>query len=115
MPPPRRMSSIVWMDLEMTGLDVEKDRIMEMACLITDNSLNIIAEGPHLIINQPSTLLESMNEWCMNTHTKVCKFIFISKLPVAIYFLVFYILYRLDYWMRAKNQQLQSIKQKNKC
>lgn len=70
------MSSIVWMDLEMTGLEVEKDRILEIACLITDNSLNIIAEGPNLIINQPNSLLDSMNEWCMDTHTKVYNIIF---------------------------------------
>lgn len=69
--PPRRMSSIVWMDLEMTGLNYKHDRIMEVACLITDNSLNIIAEGPHLIINQPQTLLDGMDEWCTTTHTKV--------------------------------------------
>lgn len=69
--PPRRMSSIVWIDMEMTGLDVEKDRIMEVACLITDNSLNITAEGPHLIINQPTSLLDTMDEWCLKTHTKV--------------------------------------------
>lgn len=70
-PPPRRMTSIVWLDLEMTGLDYKRDRIMEIACLITDNSLNIIAEGPHLIINQPQSLLDSMGEWCTATHTKV--------------------------------------------
>lgn len=66
------MSPIVWIDMEMTGLDVEKDRIMEVACLITDNSLNITAEGPHLIINQPTSLLDTMDEWCTKTHTKVC-------------------------------------------
>lgn len=65
------MTSIVWLDLEMTGLDYKRDRIMEIACLITDNSLNIIAEGPHLIINQPQSLLDSMGEWCTATHTKV--------------------------------------------
>ncbi|XP_037051757.1 probable oligoribonuclease isoform X2 [Bradysia coprophila] len=64
------MSALVWMDLEMTGLDYKHDRIMEIACLITDNSMNIIAEGPHLIINQPQSLLDGMNEWCTTTHTQ---------------------------------------------
>ncbi|XP_037051756.1 oligoribonuclease isoform X1 [Bradysia coprophila] len=68
--PPRKMSALVWMDLEMTGLDYKHDRIMEIACLITDNSMNIIAEGPHLIINQPQSLLDGMNEWCTTTHTQ---------------------------------------------
>lgn len=65
------MSLLTWIDMEMTGLDIEKDRIMEIACLITDNSLNIIAEGPNIIIKQPDELLNSMNEWCLSTHTKV--------------------------------------------
>lgn len=65
------MSSIVWMDLEMTGLNYKHERILEIACLITDNSLNVIAEGPHLIINQPQSLLDGMDEWNTTTHTKV--------------------------------------------
>lgn len=68
------MSSIVWIDMEMTGLNYKHDRIMEIACLITDNSLNIIAEGPNLIINQPQSLLDGMNEWCTTTHTQVIQF-----------------------------------------
>ncbi|XP_063698110.1 oligoribonuclease, mitochondrial [Culicoides brevitarsis] len=60
---------IVWIDMEMTGLDVHQDRIMEIACLITDHQLNIIAEGPNVIIKQPDALLQGMNEWCTKTHT----------------------------------------------
>ena len=55
----------------MTGLDVEKDRILEIGCLVTDKNLNIIAEGPNLIINQPEELLKNMNEWCIKQHSKV--------------------------------------------
>ncbi|XP_039577917.1 oligoribonuclease, mitochondrial [Passer montanus] len=55
---------------QMTGLDVEKDQILEMACLITDCDLNVLAEGPNLIINQPDELLESMSEWCKEHHGK---------------------------------------------
>ncbi|XP_029304104.1 small fragment nuclease [Cottoperca gobio] len=61
---------MVWVDLEMTGLDIEKDQIIEMACLITDSDLNILAEGPNLIINQPNELLEGMSEWCKEHHGK---------------------------------------------
>ncbi|XP_056297313.1 small fragment nuclease isoform X2 [Pseudoliparis swirei] len=58
--------------LLMTGLDIEKDQIIEMACIITDSDLNILAEGPNLIINQPNKLLEGMSEWCKEHHGKVC-------------------------------------------
>ncbi|CAH0552802.1 unnamed protein product [Brassicogethes aeneus] len=61
---------IVWIDMEMTGLDIESDKIMEVACLITDSELNIIAEGPELIIHQPKQILDNMNEWCVNQHGK---------------------------------------------
>ncbi|XP_061817523.2 small fragment nuclease isoform X1 [Nerophis lumbriciformis] len=59
---------MVWVDLEMTGLDVDKDKIIEMACIITDGNLNILAEGPNLIIKQPDELLEAMPEWCQKQH-----------------------------------------------
>ncbi|MEQ2242484.1 Oligoribonuclease, mitochondrial [Ilyodon furcidens] len=55
----------------MTGLDIEKDRIIEMACIITDSDLNIIAEGPTMIINQPDELLNGMSNWCKEHHGKV--------------------------------------------
>uniref|UniRef100_A0A8C1WQ03 Small fragment nuclease n=1 Tax=Cyprinus carpio TaxID=7962 RepID=A0A8C1WQ03_CYPCA len=61
---------MVWVDLEMTGLDIEKDRIIEMACIVTDSDLNIIAEGPNLIINQPDELLDGMSDWCKEHHGK---------------------------------------------
>lgn len=57
--------------MEMTGLDVNKDRIMEIACIITDNNLSILAEHSSIVINQPDSLLDTMNEWCKTTHTKV--------------------------------------------
>ncbi|KAL6472227.1 hypothetical protein MHYP_G00184150 [Metynnis hypsauchen] len=61
---------LVWVDLEMTGLDIEKDQIIEMACIITDSDLNLLAEGPNLIINQPNELLDSMSDWCKEHHGK---------------------------------------------
>ncbi|XP_050348738.1 probable oligoribonuclease [Nymphalis io] len=59
---------IVWVDLEMTGLDIEKDHILEIACLVTDCNLNLIAEGPNIIIHQPDDVLNNMNAWCIAQH-----------------------------------------------
>ncbi|XP_054873427.1 small fragment nuclease [Amphiprion ocellaris] len=70
MSPSAMSQRMVWVDLEMTGLDIEKDHIIEMACIITDSDLNILAEGPNLIINQPDELLEGMSEWCKEHHGK---------------------------------------------
>ncbi|CAH2319414.1 oligoribonuclease, mitochondrial [Pelobates cultripes] len=61
---------MVWVDLEMTGLDIEVDQIIEMACLITDSDLNILCEGPNLIIHQPDELLNGMSDWCKEHHGK---------------------------------------------
>ena len=60
--------NLVWLDLEMTGLDPEKERIIEIATLITDSQLNILAEGPNLIITQQTLLLDQMDEWNQNQH-----------------------------------------------
>lgn len=60
---------LVWIDLEMTGLDLEKDRILEIACIITDGKLQKMIEGPDLIINQAEELLASMGDWCQTHHT----------------------------------------------
>jgi len=59
---------LVWIDLEMTGLDPEKERIIEMATLITDSELNLVAEGPVIALHQPDSLLNAMDEWCTRTH-----------------------------------------------
>ena len=61
-------ANLVWIDLEMTGLDPEKEKIIEIATLITDSQLNILAEGPNLIISQPKSLLDEMDEWNQNQH-----------------------------------------------
>ncbi|RNA40090.1 mitochondrial, partial [Brachionus plicatilis] len=59
---------IVWVDLEMSGLNIDKDHILEIACLITDKNLNTVAEGPELIIHQSNEVLNGMDEWCTKTH-----------------------------------------------
>ena len=60
-------SSLVWMDLEMTGLNLEKDHIVEIATIITDNDLNIVATGPDIVIHQSDEEINSMDEWCKKT------------------------------------------------
>ena len=66
----RYSNKLIWIDLEMSGLDPERDKILEIATIITDNDLNVIAQGPHLIINQPDSVLENMDEWCTSHHEK---------------------------------------------
>ena len=64
-------SPLVWMDLEMTGLDPEGgDRIIEMATIITDTNLNILAEGPVIAVKQPDELLAGMDAWNTKTHNE---------------------------------------------
>eukprot|EP00670_Eutreptiella_braarudii_P018410 CAMPEP_0174350074 /NCGR_PEP_ID=MMETSP0811_2-20130205/7051_1 /TAXON_ID=73025 ORGANISM="Eutreptiella gymnastica-like, Strain CCMP1594" /NCGR_SAMPLE_ID=MMETSP0811_2 /ASSEMBLY_ACC=CAM_ASM_000667 /LENGTH=275 /DNA_ID=CAMNT_0015478061 /DNA_START=19 /DNA_END=845 /DNA_ORIENTATION=+ len=60
--------AMVWVDLEMTGLDVDNDVIMEMACLITDKNLQVIAEGPNIVIHVDDAQLNAMNDWCKTHH-----------------------------------------------
>ena len=62
--------NLVWLDLEMTGLDPDKEEIIEIATVITDSDLNVIAEGPDLVIHQKLELLKSMDEWNKKQHTK---------------------------------------------
>ena len=60
--------NLIWIDLEMTGLDPEKERIIEIATLITDSQLNILAEGPNIIVSQSKSLLDKMDDWNQNQH-----------------------------------------------
>lgn len=61
---------LIWMDLEMTGLYPETDRIIEIATIVTDADLNIIEEGPVLAVHQPLKRLMEMDEWNTRTHTE---------------------------------------------
>src|SRR3954468_21138780 len=60
----------MWMDLEMTGLDPAKDVIVEIATLVTDDDLTIIAEGPDLVVHQPESALAAMDQFVVDMHTK---------------------------------------------
>lgn len=59
---------LIWIDLEMTGLDTDRDHIIEIATIVTDDHLNILAEGPVLAIHQPDIVLNAMGEWCVRQH-----------------------------------------------
>ena len=61
---------LVWMDLEMTGLDPETDRILEVATLVTDSQLNLIAEGPVYYVRQSEALIAGMDDWNTRHHTE---------------------------------------------
>ncbi|MCA7013654.1 oligoribonuclease [Dickeya dadantii subsp. dieffenbachiae] len=62
-------NNLIWIDLEMTGLDPERDRIIEIATLVTDANLNVLAEGPTLAVHQPDSQLALMDDWNVRTHT----------------------------------------------
>lgn len=59
---------LVWIDLEMTGLDPDRDSIIEIATLVTDEQLNILAEGPVIAVHQPEAVLAGMDEWNQRQH-----------------------------------------------
>jgi oligoribonuclease len=64
------LGNFVWIDLEMTGLDVHTDVILEIATVITDGDLNVIAEGPSFVISQSEEKLLRMDKWCVDQHGK---------------------------------------------
>lgn len=61
--------NLVWIDLEMSGLDPAKERILEIATIITDSSLNIVEEGPVVLVHQEQALLDAMDAWNTEHHT----------------------------------------------
>ena len=64
----KHAENLIWIDLEMTGLDPEKERIIEIATIVTDSELNTIEEGPVIAVHQSDKLLSEMDEWCTRTH-----------------------------------------------
>jgi oligoribonuclease len=63
-----RKENLIWIDLEMTGLDPDANRIIEIATVITDKELTVVAEGPVLAVHQADDLLNSMDEWNTRQH-----------------------------------------------
>jgi oligoribonuclease len=63
-----KADNLIWIDMEMTGLDPEKERIIEIATIVTDSKLNVIAEGPVYAVHQSDALLQSMDQWNTKQH-----------------------------------------------
>ncbi|WP_293006427.1 oligoribonuclease [Nitrosomonas sp.] len=63
-------NNLIWVDMEMTGLNPDTDRIIEVALVITDSQLNTVAEGPVLVVHQPNEILDGMDKWNQSTHSK---------------------------------------------
>jgi oligoribonuclease len=63
-------NSLIWIDMEMSGLNPELDRVLEIAVVITDPNLNTVAEAPVLVLHQPDALLAAMDEWNRSMHGK---------------------------------------------
>ncbi|KAJ1794700.1 rna exonuclease [Coemansia sp. RSA 2399] len=59
---------LVWIDCEMTGLDYDRDSIIEIACVITDGDLNILETGQDIVIRQTKEVMDAMNDWCKDHH-----------------------------------------------
>ena len=67
---PQDPNNLIWIDLEMTGLNPEADRIIEVATIVTDSQLNVLAEGPVIAVHQEDQIMNSMDEWNTRTHGK---------------------------------------------
>ncbi|MGH8750285.1 MAG: oligoribonuclease [Burkholderiales bacterium] len=61
---------LIWIDMEMSGLNPDADKILEIALVVTDSNLNTVAEAPVLVVHQPDTVLEAMDSWNRSTHAK---------------------------------------------
>lgn len=59
---------LVWIDMEMSGLDPDACRILEIATIVTNAGLEVLAEGPDLVVHQPDEVLDAMDEWCTRHH-----------------------------------------------
>ncbi|WP_028241598.1 oligoribonuclease [Stutzerimonas azotifigens] len=65
---PQNSQNLIWIDLEMTGLDPDRDVIIEMATIVTDSQLNVLAEGPVIAVHQSDEILAGMDEWNTRQH-----------------------------------------------
>src|SRR3990167_4809216 len=66
----QNQNNLIWLDLEMTGLNPDTDHIIELAIVITDSNLETVAEAPVLVVHQPGDLLDNMDAWNKSTHGK---------------------------------------------
>jgi oligoribonuclease len=65
---PKNHPPLIWIDMEMSGLDPEKCEILEIACIVTDGDLNELGEGVDLVVHQSDAVLSAMDEWCTRHH-----------------------------------------------
>lgn len=70
MPAMQDERNLAWLDLEMTGLEPDHDTILEIATIVTDSQLHVLAEGPTIAIHQPDEILDHMDPWCIEQHGK---------------------------------------------
>jgi oligoribonuclease len=63
-------NNLVWLDMEMTGLDPDRDRIIELAIVVTDSQLNALSQAPVLVVHQADAVLEAMDDWNKSTHAR---------------------------------------------
>ncbi len=67
---PQDQNNLVWLDMEMTGLDPDRDRIIEVAIVVTDSQLNALSQAPVLVIHQADAILDAMDDWNKGTHAR---------------------------------------------
>ncbi len=63
-------NNLIWIDMEMSGLSPDNDHIIEVALVVTDSQLNVVAEAPVLVVSQPEAVLDGMDNWNKSTHAK---------------------------------------------
>jgi oligoribonuclease len=59
---------LIWLDMEMTGLEPDSDSVLEIATLVTNSNLEVLAEGPDIVVHQPDEILDNMGDWCREHH-----------------------------------------------
>ncbi|HUO43888.1 MAG TPA: oligoribonuclease [Burkholderiales bacterium] len=67
---PQDASNLIWIDMEMSGLNPETDKVLEIAIVVTDSNLNTVAEAPVLVVHQGDAVLDAMDAWNQSTHAK---------------------------------------------
>jgi oligoribonuclease len=67
---PQDPNNLIWIDMEMSGLDPDTDKVLEVAIVVTDSQLNTVAEAPVLVVHQPDAVLDAMDDWNRSTHAK---------------------------------------------
>jgi oligoribonuclease len=67
---PQDPNNLIWIDMEMSGLNPDTDKVLEVAIVVTDSQLNTVAEAPVLVVHQPDAVLGAMDDWNSSTHAK---------------------------------------------